>query len=280
MRGFRILGRSALLAALFVAACGTGEGAPDFGSGSASENNPFGQYLVGRFALSQADPTTAATALTRASELAPNEPDLISQAFVANLMAQRTEAVAFARQVPGNPIAQLLVVNDDMRRGNWAEAERRVRSLPRQGAVELLQPMLLAWIDVGAGKYDAALAALRPMVEIANVRQMYALHAGMVADIAGRDQDAERFYGIARADSRDGNLRIAQVVGSWMARHGRKAEAEAMIGNLTAAAADLRIARKDMIAALPTTPVATATDGAAEAYTAIAAALRAIEGRA
>ena len=98
--------------------------------------------------------------------------------------------------------------------GNWQEAERRFRDLPRQGLTQLLQPLLLAWAQQGDNRTDAALATLRPLVEGQRFRGLFALHAGMIADLANRPADAVRFYRIAQADMPDTNLRLAQLLAS------------------------------------------------------------------
>ena len=138
--------------------------------------------------------------MLRALALDPNNQELIQQAFVACLMAGRPEAVRLARQLPDNPAAQLLLADVDAKAGNWDAAERAFRALPRQGVTQLLQPLLLAWAQQGDGHTDAALATLRPYVDGQRFRGVYALHAALIADLAGRTADAARLYRIAQTD--------------------------------------------------------------------------------
>ena len=66
--------------------------------------------------------------------------------------------------------------------------------LPRQGLTQLLQPLLVAWAQQGDGRTDAALATLRPFLDGQRFRGVYALHAALIADQAGRTAEAAKLY--------------------------------------------------------------------------------------
>ncbi len=52
----------------------------------------------------------------------------------------------------------------------------------------MLRPLLVAWAQQGAGRTDAALGTLAPLVEGERFRGVYALHAAMIADLARADR--------------------------------------------------------------------------------------------
>lgn len=235
----------------------------------------YADYLDGQFALHEADPDFAAEAFLRALAVDAHNPELQQQAFVAALLAGRPEALGLARQLTDNPAAQLLLANRDVKSGNWEGAEQRFRVLPRQGATQLLEPLLRAWAEQGAGKTDAALNTLRPYVDGQRFRGVYALHAALIADVAGRNADAGRLYQIAAAEYGGTNIRLAQILASWQARQGHSAEALQTLKSLAENAEELTIALPGLAASLNTRPVARAAGGMAEAYLALAAALNA-----
>ena len=70
----------------------------------------------------------------------------------------------------------------------------------RQGLTQLLQPLLVAWAQAGAGKTDAALATLQPLVAGQRFRGIFALHAAMIADLGGNQAQAAQFYATAQAE--------------------------------------------------------------------------------
>src|SRR3984957_5834765 len=149
MQQFRSAPRAFLLGISLLSACAAADpsasrvASPPTTTGAAS--GVFGEFLVGRFAISAADPQTAATQFLRALAARPDDQDVLQQAFIACLIAGRSEAVQLAHQLPDSQAAQLLLGEVEVRAGHWSAAERQFQALPRQGLTQLLQPLLVAW---------------------------------------------------------------------------------------------------------------------------------------
>ena len=150
--------------------------------------------------MSEADSQTAATQFLRALAARPDDTELLQQAFIASLVAGRSEALQLAHQLPDSQAAQLLLGEAEVRVGHWPAAEQRFRALPRQGLTQLLQPLLIAWSQQGDGRTDAALATLRPFIDGPQFRGIYALHAALIADQAGRAAEAAKLYRQAQTE--------------------------------------------------------------------------------
>jgi tetratricopeptide (TPR) repeat protein len=274
--------RSVLLTFSLLSACAASDiSGPTVAQVATSRPNPpkagaSGAFLAGRFAATEGDLTYASTEFLKALALDPGEPELVQQAFLATLLDNnRTEALRLARQQQDNPAAQLLVAGNDASTGNWEQAENRFANLPKQGLTQVLQPLLVAWAQQGAGRTDAALATLKPFVEGQRFRAVYALHAAMIADLAGRVADAARLYRTAQVEFGNYNLQLARALASWDARQGHPDEAQAVIKALVEQSDDLKIAAPALQAAVNQRVVRRPTDGIAEAYLALAAALHA-----
>jgi tetratricopeptide (TPR) repeat protein len=274
------LRRAVLLALSALSACAAADVSaaagrhPPAGTARTLPTGVYGDFLDGQFAATEADMDHAAEAFERALALDPGNQELTQQAFVAALMAGRPEAVRYARKLPDNQVAQLLLADADARAGNWDAAENKFHNLPRQGLTQLLQPLLVAWAQLGGGHVDAALATLRPYVDGQRFRGVYALHAAMIADIGGRTADAARLYHTAQTEYGGMNLRLAQALASWQFRQGHIQDAQDTLKSLTDSGDDLSLAQPLLVAAAGHRPVNKATDGIAEAYLALAAALR------
>ena len=120
--------RSLLLTLSLLSACAAADPAPGKPASHGGRDSPtgvYGDYMVGRFAMSQSDPTTAAKQLLRARASRPDDAELLQQAFIASLIAGRTEAVQLARQLPDSQAAQLLLGEVEARAGHWQAAEQR-----------------------------------------------------------------------------------------------------------------------------------------------------------
>jgi tetratricopeptide (TPR) repeat protein len=235
----------------------------------------IGNYLAGRFAMSEGDSQTAANDLLKAVAQAPPNPELTLEAFLACVSAGRPEAVRLARQLPDNQVAQLVLADAEIKAGRWQDAETRFHAMPRQGMSQLLQPMLVAWAQQGDGRTDTALSTLRPYVENPRFRTLFALQAGMIADLGNRTDVAAGLYRVAQSNMTDPSLRLAQILASWQARSNQPMEAQRTLASLQSSAPDLGIAMPALMANVTKRPVPRAIDGVAEAYFTFAALLRA-----
>jgi len=277
MQQFQSVRRALLLAISLLSACAAADPSSSkvpSRTGVSAPSGVYADFLVGRFALAQADPQTAATEFLRALAARPDDQEVVQQAFIACLIAGRTEAVQLARQLPDSQAAQLLLGEAAVRAGHWQAAEQQFRALPHQGLTQLLQPLLIAWAQQGDGRTDAALGTLRPYLDAQRFRGIYALHAGLIADLAGHTADAGKYYHIAQSEFGGTNLRLAQIVASWETRRGHPVEAQRALSAMAAETPQMSIALPSLLAATKNVTVPNATDGIAEAYLALAATLR------
>jgi tetratricopeptide (TPR) repeat protein len=269
--------RAVLLGLSLLSACA----AADASSGFSGQSNRYGRtgaygnYLAGRYALSQGDANTAANDLLKALAVTPNDRAIATQAFLACLHAGRPEVVRLARMLPDDDIAQLVLSDEDAKAGRWQSAEQRFHALPRRGLMQVLQPMLTAWALQGDGRAEAALATLRPFLDNPRFRGLFALQAGMIADIADRKDDAARFYRIAQAENPDSNFRQSEILASWQARSGNPVEAQKTLAAIATIAPEASISLPALVGNSGKRVVNRATDGIAEAYVTLASALRA-----
>jgi tetratricopeptide (TPR) repeat protein len=273
-----------LLAAGFLAGCGALPGGTvDRSARIAAVSttpppgaSPFGRFLVGRFAAEEQDDGIAADALLLTLQSDPEQRDVLQLAFQAALMDGRPDALRLARRLPDNLAAQLVLFGSDIVGARWDRAEARVRALPRPGAVQSLQPVLTAWALAGRGQTDAALALLRPLADGGRLRALNALHAALIADIANRPRDAERFLRIAMADQPDPTMRMSLLAAGILNRAGRTTEAQRLLDGLAASHEDMSLAAQGAARArvLGSRAIAGPADGVAEAYVALGAALR------
>jgi tetratricopeptide (TPR) repeat protein len=279
MQHGRSVRRSLLLALSLLSACAAANPLPRDGIAAAEaprsgEQAVAGAFLAGRFAAMENDLDVAADAFLAALALDPDSPELRQQAFVACLMAGRPEAVRLAQDLPDNQTAQLLLGDREAARGNWEAAESRFAALPRQGLTQLLQPLLVAWAQQGAGRTDAALATLRPFIEGPRSRFIFALHGALIADLAGRTAEAARLYRIAQAEYGTPTLELARMLASWQVREGHPAEALQTLKATADLNPEITIALPSLAATLGNRVIRNASDGLAEAYLVMAAALR------
>jgi tetratricopeptide (TPR) repeat protein len=294
MHQIRPLRRSFLLVLSLLSACGAAESAPatlTFADAVAAATSPpvappsprrrapgqpgSAALLTGRFAANEGDLDTAAQAYQRALAADMDNDELRQQAFLTSLIAGRPEAERLAGLLGRNQAAQLMLAGRDAKAGAWAQAEARFAALARDGAAEVMRPMLIAWAQYGRGQPDAALATLQPLIEGRRFRAFYALHGALIADLADRKALAERLYRTAQTEfGGTGHLQLGRQVASWEARQGNMAEAQAALRGMAAGNDDFMVALPGLLADAAAPQVRNALDGLAETYVVIASMLR------
>ncbi len=234
----------------------------------------FGAYLSGRFAAHNSDMDMAADEFSQVMHEDGAVTEVATQAFITAVLAGRPEASAMAATQLDNPLAVLVLSNDDAAAGRWAAAEARLRTLPDSSLTQVLQPLLTAWAEQGQGRTQAALLTLQPAIDTAKFRGVMTLHAALIADLGGQTSTAAALYRNARAENAGINLRLGQILASWQARQGLVSEAQQTIQDTVASNGDLVMARPALERALERPVIRTAADGMAEVYLALAATLR------
>ncbi len=231
-------------------------------------------YLTARFASGQGDNEFAAGQYLRALEGDPSNLDLRQQAFITALLAGQPQAAKLAPMMADDQAAILLLAGLDAKAGRWEQAEARIAGLPRQGLAQILQPLLIAWVQAGEGRTDAALAALAGAPDAQRLKALYELHGAMIADLGGKTAEADRLYRAAITDYGGTDFQLARHVASWQARQGQANAARQTLEALAEVAPEFAIAIQGLTAKAAEPVVTSAVDGMAETYLTLAAALR------
>ena len=231
-------GAAALLVALLPAACGSGDTMPAVqqaeavhsGAGAGGQSL-VGNYLAGRHAQSRRDISAAADFLNTVLEKDPGNRELLHSVFLLSAIEGRiADSLALARRVTGmegdTPIANLALVVDDIKNGQFAAADGRLEKTSVEGINAFMRPLMRAWTLVGLERVDAGLEALRPLTEKNGYMPMHDLHAALINERAGRLEAAEKYYTSAAANGL--SLRIVELLGALYRRTGRPPEAEAL----------------------------------------------------
>lgn len=233
----------------------------------------YGDFLRARFAAAQGDSAIAAEEYLRALERAPGQADLLRQAFHASALSSRSEAAGLARLLPGERDAQLYLAALAARAEDWGSVAAHARALPHDELSEILRPILLAWSEQAQGRTDEALAILRS-AQNGSVRPIFVLHAGMIADLAGREAEAAQDFQKAESSFEVPSLRLAETLASFDARHGRPDDARRVLTRAAEGAPAIELALPVLLAQASRPVVSNAAEALAEAYLAAAASFR------
>jgi Flp pilus assembly protein TadD len=266
-----LFGRGIVAVCIMLSACAAGRGG---GCGLGLGDGPhtaYGAFLAARYADTEDDAASASKFYADGLRVAPGNSKFIAEGFLTSLLAGSPSAVPLARQLPGNPMAAMLLGNQAALDGNYGQAGTIFSTLPKDDLTGLIKPLLLAWATFGQGNTQAALSSLGPYFNVGNFGAIYVLNAALIADAAHDTKDATQLYGVMGGAAP--SLRLAQILASWEARQGATDQANAILAALVQQHPDLQISLAGLQAQVNTPVVNTATQGMAEAYLTLAGSL-------
>jgi tetratricopeptide (TPR) repeat protein len=236
----------------------------------------WGAYLAGRAAGQKLDTPAAVEYMARALAADPESAELVGRTMLAALADGRDlQAVLLARrQAARNEaslMAGLILLAEDAKNARFDDVARRAASLPRQSAGPILGPVLAAWAAAGEGDPARGFEMLQALADGERLKGFYAISAALLADRAGKREEATRLFAVAREAPLPGLVvvRVAQMI----AARGDAAEATRLETALSEGADDSGLLQGRLAAGVPVVPDAAA--GMAETLFALGAIVRA-----
>jgi len=267
-----------------------------FGGAAASEgpketvrvNSLSGAYLAARIAETDNDLTSAIDYYRRALSFDPDNPAL-QQSLLLGLISQGKfdEALPFAEKLKDAPeierFSRLALGADAIRKGEFAKAETWLKLAVESDLDRLITGLMTAWVKLGAGNGEEALAALDALSGPEWYKLFLSYHRALIAEQAGQDDVAAKAYEAtadnvaAGAAAAETYLRSLENYAGFLARQGDKEAALGVLdkadefasGRLTIQALRKRIEAGEAVAPLIGGPAA----GSAEVLLNLATAL-------
>jgi tetratricopeptide (TPR) repeat protein len=255
--------------------------APELPAGISAIHSPFGAYIAGNIATYSHDDKTALAYYQAALIERPGSTTILGRTFILSVINGRFDiAVPLARRLavtePNEPLANFVLLAEALKTvpatpATLADAATSTKALPEDGFYRFAKPMANAWTQVAGWhgtvtveQEKSALAALAKLPAISGLTAVQALHAALIADLAGDAASAETQYQVA-LQAGDNAFRIVQLYGNFLARHGKPGEARALYRKFAASQDDRYGAIPSDIAANPEPVIRNAADGMAEA---------------
>lgn len=209
-------------------------GAP---AAAAPEDGFAAAYLAGHVAERRGDSDVAAAKLAAALELAPDTPALKRRVVRlqtaegdVEVAAKGAETLAAAGD-DNFPIGIVRLAGRFMA-GDFEGAAKLAEDPSAAGISPVVALLAKAWATAGLGDVDAAAKILTDAIkDNENIKVILTLHAGMMAEQAGRMEVARWMYDesmvAATAENRPPSARLVQVVAGFFDRQGLTEEAAA-----------------------------------------------------
>ncbi len=189
-----------------------------------------GDFLAGIVAAERRDITTAADHMLKVLERAPEDVQILRQAFLLTASDGRHEiAVDLARRLMTRdvdlPAAKLVLAIDSFIRGDLARSDELLAALPDQGVEGLLERLMRPWVRLAEDSIEAAIAAAGPPPGDPGVAVLRQIHLALMNDVAGRMDEAGALFEEALAAESQPSLRLVWLIGNHFERAGQSGRA-------------------------------------------------------
>ena len=241
-----------------------------------ASHSAAGSYLASRQAFVNRDLDTALALMQKTLALDPENLELRRHAMLMAVTANRldlaeAEATHLATHLPDDYYVALIQAVAAVRRDDFTTAQQILTRLPTAERAGVWQPFLLAWLDAGEGKLDAATARLADDRQPAQLKPLALLHQALLAQFGGDLAHAVTLYSRLGTELNQTPLRLVLFSGRALTATKAPAELETLLATYAAEAnAPVLVAR---LRALLTQPapssglgvLQSARDGLAEA---------------
>jgi tetratricopeptide (TPR) repeat protein len=254
-------------------AAGPSEAAPTIDNPEPAAEVPFGAYLAGRHAQHMRDYLAAATWFEDALKADPESPELITRTFLMEASVGRFDqarplAQSELKLDATDAVAELVLLIDQVKAGDYAGAITRAEALPEDGVHRFVRPLALAWTRMGVGNVAGAEAALQELDKFNGFAPLRDFQLGLIDDLAGRADLAEDNFKKTLEASGQLNWRLTDAMANFYERHGRDDEAQALYQRFITDNAGSELAESILTGRPPNAPrpqISSAEDGLAEA---------------
>ena len=195
----------------------------------------YGNYLAGRVAHIRQDYSNAAKYYVKTIDKGVENQDLLEKTYM--ILASQGDiknAVKYANQsrAGGDKNSFIDVINsvDSFKHGDYKQARKRLDDIDEPTYQNLIAPLYDAWSYVGENDYSNAIKALKKISNTDEMKTVYRLHRGLIAEYFNKNKEAEQFYASIIDDkSTEISFRALQIITNFYVRNNQKDKAISLI---------------------------------------------------
>ncbi len=188
-------------------------------------------YLSSRYARNKGDIGASITYLTKLHKQYPDSGDITSQLMIMQVVkGDLPLALALAQEVEKSdmmdPLAELLLVADSVKQGDFDKASKRINESFGQANGQLWVPLLDAWIDVGKGQMKNPVMIEQLPVTVGKAAALMNYHLALINNAAAFTDQATLNFQEAVGEG-ETPLRWLQMTQHFYDAHGKPAALKA-----------------------------------------------------
>lgn len=200
-------------------------------------NSLAGNYLAARIAATDRDTANAAAFYRKAISLDPDNVSLKIKGFLSFIgNGDFAEGVSIGNEIiqAGNEseIVELVLAVEDIRKKDWASAERRLSKDWRSAVDRLMAGLVLGWAKLGSGDLEGALKTVDGLKGPAWFDLFVQYHSGLIALTGGEVEDGVKRLQVAvnnRAGGQAAPDTYSRIEAALVTAHAKAGDTEAAI---------------------------------------------------
>lgn len=199
------------------------------------QDSMYGNYLAGRVAHIRQDYNNASRYYVKSLEKGLVNEDLLGKTYIILASQGRIdEAIKYAnmakQQGDKNNFIDVISSVHSFKHGNYQEAREKLNNVQEKTYKDIIAPLFNAWSYVGEKNYDKAIAEADKLSKTAEIKTVYHLHKGMIAEYFEKTEEAQKNYNaIINDKNRDISFRALQIITNFLVRQKEKKKAENLI---------------------------------------------------
>ena len=203
--------------------------------GGQQMDSPYGNYLAGRVAHIRQDYDNAAKYYIKTLEKGIDNGDLLGKTYIILASQGNIEKAAkyanMARENGDkNNFIDIINAVVAFKKEDYKTARLHINKIEDKTYKSLISPLFNAWSYVGDGTYEKAVEELDKIASEPEMRTVYNLHRGLIAEAFNHKDEASGFYeNIIKDKSTDVSFRALQIISNFFVRQGQKEKANKLI---------------------------------------------------
>ncbi len=195
----------------------------------------YGNYLAGRIAHIRQDYDNAAYYYVKSLEKGMVNKDLLGKTYIILASQGKIDKAAKYAEIArkngdDNTFIDVIFAVRDFKFGKYKESRDRLTQIQEKTYQNLITPLFAAWSYTGEGNYNQAVAELEKLSQTEEIKTVYYLHKGLIAEYFKDPNTAQKCYDIVINDrGGDVSFRALQIITNFFVRSGNKGKAENLV---------------------------------------------------
>lgn len=195
----------------------------------------YGKYLAGRVAHIRQDYDNAAKYYVETIKKGEESEEILSRTYIIlasqGKIEEAREYANKARQKGDkNNLIEIINASYSFKNKNYKLARNQMDQIKEKTYKDLIAPLFDAWSYAGEDNYEDAIKELEKISNMEEMKTVYTLHRGLIAEYFNRYDEAETYYNnLIKNNSTDLSFRALQIITNFFVRNDQKPKAEKMI---------------------------------------------------